>query len=110
MLIKGFMPVTSLWGVTFSMSCIQELCAYSTTGRSCAHPLECDAHQGLRYYSSQAFIRSVCPSILGWNAVDKFCWIPRALHNVVANWLAKRGSRSEIICLGSPNMGTRCVR
>jgi hypothetical protein len=27
----------------------------------------------LRYCSTQAFILSVCPSVLGWNAVEMFC-------------------------------------
>jgi len=35
---------------------------------------------GLRYCSIQAFICSVCPSVLGWNAVDKFCWTPSDLQ------------------------------
>jgi hypothetical protein len=71
--------------MTLNMLCVQELCVYSAIGRSCAHPLGYNAHQGLRYYSSQVFICSVCLSILEWNAVDKFCWIPRALHSVVVN-------------------------
>jgi hypothetical protein len=85
MLTEGFIPVISSWGVAFNVSCVQELCAYSAIGKSCAHPLGYDVHQGLRYYSSQAFIRSICPSVLGWNAVNRFCWIPRALHSMVVN-------------------------
>jgi hypothetical protein len=110
MLTEGFILVTSLWGMAFNVLCIQELCAYSAIGRSCAHPLGCNVHQGLRYCSNQAFILSVYPLVLGWNVVDRFCWIPRALHSVVANWLAKHGSQLEIIHLGSLNMGTRCIR
>jgi hypothetical protein len=65
MLTEGFISMISLWSVIFRVSCFQELCAYSTIGRSCTHPLGCDAHQGLRYCSSQAFILLVCPSVLG---------------------------------------------
>jgi hypothetical protein len=104
------MPVISSWGVIFNVLCVQELYAYSAIGRSYAHLLGYDAYQGLRYCSSQVFIHSVCPSILGWNGVDKFYWILRALHSMMTNWLAKCGSWSEIIHLGSLDMGTRCVR
>jgi len=68
------------------------------------------AVQGRRYCSNQAFIRSVCPSVHGWNAVERFCWTPNALHISCANVDVKCGSRSEMIHLGSPNQGTRCFK
>ncbi len=66
--------------------------------------------QGLRYYSIQVFIRSVCPSVLGWNAVDKFCWIPSALQMAFEKFDVKWGSQSDMMRLGTLNHGTRCLR
>jgi hypothetical protein len=65
---------------------------------------------GLRYCSTQVFIHSVCPSVCGWNAVDRFCYTPRFLQSVLEKLDAKQESRSEMICLEIPNQGTRCFR
>ena len=62
------------------------------------------------YYSIHAFIHSVCLSVLGWNAVDRFCCIPRALHISLAKADMNRGSQSKMILLGRPKHGTRCFR
>jgi hypothetical protein len=79
------MPVMSSWGVFFSVLCFQELCTYSAIGKSCAHPLGYEAHHGCKYCSSQVFILSVCPSVLGWKAVERFCWMPSTLQRVTVN-------------------------
>jgi len=55
-------------------------------------------------------MHSVCPSVQGWKAVERFCWIPSALHISFANAEVNWGSQSEIILLGSPNQGMRCFR
>ncbi len=47
---------------------------------------------GLRYCSIQVFIHSVCPSVLGWNMVDRFCWTPKALQIALEKFDAKCGS------------------
>src|SRR5258708_38049113 len=106
MLTEGFIPVISLWGVTLSVLCFQELWAYSTIGNSCAQLLGLVAHHGRRYCSSQAFIHSVCPLVLGWKVVERFCLMPKALQRGVANWLANRGSLLEMILFSSPKRGT----
>ena len=107
---EGFIPVINSWGVTLSVSCFHELWAYSAIGSSCPQLLGLVAHHGRRYCSSQAFIRSVCPSVRGWKAIDRFCLMPRALQRCVVNWLVNHGSLSEIILFGRPNMGTRWVK
>ncbi len=65
---------------------------------------------GLRYCSIQAFIRSICLSVLGWNAVDRFCWTPSALQMALEKFDANQGSQSDMMHLGTPNHGTRCLR
>jgi hypothetical protein len=50
----------------------QELCTYSATGRSLAQLFCHLVAQVCRYCSTHAFILSVCPSVLGWKAVDRF--------------------------------------
>jgi hypothetical protein len=64
----------------------------------------------LKYCSTQAFICSICPSIHGWNAIDRFCWIPRFLHNILEKFDVKWGSQLKMIYLGVLNQGTRCFR
>ena len=65
---------------------------------------------GLRYCSIQAFIHSVCPSVLRWNVVNRFCWTPNALQMALEKFDVKHGSRSDMMCLGTPNHETRCSR
>jgi hypothetical protein len=56
-----------------------------------------------RYCSTHWFFRSDRPSVWGWNAVDKFCWIPNFWLRALPKWDVKRGSLSLITLLGSPN-------
>jgi len=42
--------------------------------------------------------------------VERFCWIPSALHISFANAEVNWGLRSEMILLGSLNQGMRCFR
>ena len=55
-------------------------------------------------------MRSDCPSVQGWNAVDIFCVMPSAWQRFLVNFPAKRGSRSLMIFLGSPKRLKTCVR
>ncbi len=55
-------------------------------------------------------MRSICPSVLGWNVVDRFCWIPSALQMALEKFDVNQGSRSDMMHLGTPNHGTRCLR
>ena len=91
-------------------SCLHELWANSAIGRIWLQFVSRLAVHGRRYCSSQAFILSVWPSVRGWKAVERFCWIPRALHISFAKAEVKHGSLSEMIRLGSPNQGTKCCR
>src|SRR5580692_3781595 len=106
----GLIPIRSSCGVCCIPSCFQELWAYSAI-RSMSAQLSCRAvDHGQRYCSIQAFILSVCPSVLGWKAVDKFCWMPSALQIVFENLDVNCGSQLDMILLGMPNQGVRCFR
>src|SRR5258708_9347024 len=56
-----------------------------------------------RYCSTHWFFRSDSPSVWGWKAVDRFCWIPRHAVSAFPKCDVKRGSRSVISFMGSPN-------
>src|ERR1700720_1389465 len=108
MLIDGLIPINSSCGVFCAFSCFHELWANSAIGRYSAQ-LSCrPLTQFRRYCSTHAFILSDCPSVLGWNAVDKFWLIPVALAIALEKCDVNRGSLSEIILLGMPNQGRRC--
>src|SRR5216683_2971288 len=66
-------PRRSLCGDTFVTLCFHKLWAYSAIGRSAAQFVCLPMVYYLRYCSTQAFICLVCPSVLGWNAVEIFC-------------------------------------
>jgi len=78
----GSSPRRSLCGDTFITSYFHKLWAYSAIGRSTAQFVYLPVVQCLRYPSTQVFILSVCPSILGWNTVEMFCWMPRLWQRV----------------------------
>ena len=69
----GLKPRRSLCDDAFVTSCLHKLWAYSAIGRSTAQFVCFSVVHCLRYCSTQAFIRSVCPSVLGWNAIEMFC-------------------------------------
>lgn len=48
------------------------------------------------------FMRSVCPSVCGWYAVDKAVTIPKALFRSLLNLDANCGPLSEMMRSGSP--------
>ena len=47
---------------------------------------------------------------LRWNAIDRFCFMPRLWHRVLEKCDMKQGSWSDMIHSGTPNQGTRCFR
>ena len=57
----------------------------------------------LRYCSIHWFFLSEMPSVWGWNTVDRFYWIPSFWLSAFPKCDVKRGSRSLIIFMGSPN-------
>jgi len=63
----------------------------------------------LWYRSMHAFIRSVWPSCLGWNAVDNLRSIPRWLHILPQKDDANWGPQSETIVNASPWRRTTSV-
>ncbi len=58
-----------------------------------------------RYCSSHWFVRSDCPSVLGWYAVEMFWHILSAWHNPLAYFDVNLVSQSEMIFFGTPNHG-----
>jgi len=106
----GLIPIRSSWGDWRATLCFQELWANSATGNNWLQAEGFPDVQGHKYCLIQAFIRSVCPSVWGWKAVERFCWIPSALHISFTNAEVNRGSQSKMILLGSPNQGIRCFR
>ncbi len=88
----GLVSVRSLCGECHVVSFFQELWANSATGSSLAQLFCCPVVHGLRYCSIQAFIHSICPSVLGWNTVDRFCWTPNALQIALEKFDVKCGS------------------
>jgi len=106
----GLIPIRSSWGDQRATSCFQELWANSATGSNWLQVEGFPDVQGRKYCLIQVFIRSVCPLVQGWKAVERFCWIPSALHISFTNAEVNQGSQSEMILLGSPNQGTRCFR
>src|SRR5450631_391427 len=45
-----------------------------------------------RYCSTHWFFRSEMPSVWGWNAEERFCWIPNLLVRLFPKCDVKRGS------------------
>jgi len=110
MLTWGLVPVSSSCGEWCVVLFFQELWVNSATGSNLAQLFCHPEVYGLRYCSIQAFIRSVCPSVLGWNVVDWFYWTPNALQITLEKFDVKRGSQSDMMCFRTPNQGTRCFR
>ena len=108
--IVGLYPMISSNGVFFVVSFVHWLCANLACG---SHVIQsfCVSLQKLRRYcSSHWFVRSDCPSVCGWKAVDIFCCMPSVLHKSLANFDVNLVSLSEIIFFGSPNRLYTCLR
>src|ERR1700754_105569 len=106
----GSVPINSSNGVNLVRSCFHELCANSAIGRRSFQLFCCPLTNALRYVSIHWFMRSVCPSVRGWNAVLIFCCTPVALHTAFAKLLVNLGSLSDIMRLGIPNHGNKCLK
>ena len=52
----------------------------------------------------------LCPSVLGWNIVLRFCLIHMALHSVLTKFPVNLGSLLDMMHLGIPYQGKRCWR
>ena len=62
----------------------------------------CPSGTSFRYCSTHWFFCSESPSVWGWEAVDKFCWIPNCLVSAFPKCEVNLGSLSLMIFLGSP--------
>ena len=63
----------------------------------------CDAVMVHKYCSTHWFFHLDKPSVWGWKAVDRFCWIPSFLVSALLKWDVNWGSLSLIIFVGRPN-------
>src|SRR6266481_3852634 len=82
---------------------IRLLCTVVASASQCVHPLGSFEVTSRRYCSIHWFFRSDSSSVWGWNAVDKFCWMPSFSVSALPNCKVNLGSRSLIILFGSPN-------
>ncbi len=82
---------------------IQLLCTVVASASQCVHPLGLFDVTSHRYCSIHWFFRSDSPSVWGWNAVDRFRWIPSFSVSALPNCEVNLGSRSLIILVGRPN-------
>src|SRR6266702_3541494 len=102
--VLGVNPMIRSNGVFFVVSCGHLLCANSVNGNHwCQLFWSLQKHH--RYCSSHWFVRSDCPSVLGWYAVEIFWCILSAWHNPLAYLDVNLVSRSEMIFFGTPNHG-----
>src|SRR6266702_3921215 len=106
--VCGLNPYSTKKGDSPIVSFGQLLCANSARGKY-ACQLSCRSFtQNCRYCSSHWFVRSDCPSIRGWYAVDMFCVVPVALHSPRMKREANFRSLSLMNLSGSPNRGNTC--
>src|SRR6266571_6666984 len=104
----GLNPYSMKKGDSPMVSFGQLLCANSVRGKY-ACQLSCRSlTQNRRYCSNHWFVRSDCPSVRGWYAVEMFCVVPVPLHNPRMNLDANFGSRSLMNFRGRPNRGNTC--
>src|SRR6266571_1517586 len=104
----GLNPYSMKKGDSPMVSFGQLLCANSVRGKYACQLSCCSLTQNRKYCSSHWFVRSDCPSVLGWYAVEIFCVIPVPLHNPLMNLDANFGSLSLMNFSGSPNRGKMC--
>src|SRR6266403_5991264 len=81
----------------------QLLCTVVARASQCVHPFGSFEVTSHRYCSIHWFFHSNSPSVWGWNAVDRFHWIPSFSVSALPNCEVNLGSRSLIIFVGSPN-------
>jgi hypothetical protein len=105
--IVGFVPMISSCGLYLVCSCFQELCVKMAIGKRVLQLFCRSLTKWRRYPFTHWFKCSVCPSIRGWKAVLRFCWMSVALHTALEKCDVNRGSQSEMILFGIPNHGTR---
>jgi len=79
------------------------LCTTVANVSQCVHPLGSLEVTNCRYCSTHWFFRSESPSVWGWKAVDRFCWMPSFSVRALPNWEVNLGSQLLIILVGKPN-------
>jgi hypothetical protein len=101
----GVYPMIRSNGDFFVVALGHELCANSANASQTCQSSCRSSHQNLKNCSTHWFVLSDCPSVFGWYAVEMFWCIFSALHSALANFDVSLVLRSEMIFLGTPNLG-----
>src|SRR5487761_1889355 len=99
---RGSRPMRSWLGVMPIVAFLELLC---TAVAIVSHLLHSSwfVAMSLRYCSTHWFFLSESPSVWGWYAVDRFCWMPRLLVSALPKCDVNLGSLSLMMRVGSPN-------
>ena len=99
----GLYPKRIWLGDSLVVVLIRLLCTVVASVSQCVHPLGSFEVTSRKYCSIHWFFRLDRPSVWGWNAVDKFRWMPSFSVSTLPNCEVNLGSRLLIILFGSPN-------
>ena len=72
----GLYPKRIWLGDSLVVVLIRLLCTTIASASQCVHPLGSFEVTNCRYCSTHWFFRSESPSVWGWNAIDRFHWMP----------------------------------
>src|SRR6266403_4716932 len=92
----GLYPKRIWLGDSPVVTLIWLLCTVVASVSQCIHPLGSFKVTSCRYCSIHWFFCSDRPSVWGWNAVDRFRWIPSFSVSTLPNCEVNLGSRSLI--------------
>jgi hypothetical protein len=83
--LYGCLPYSMKKGVYPIAVSFLSLYANSMIGTHSCQSSWCQLMYVQRFCLSSWLIHSICPSVCGWNAVERFCLIPRCQHNSFMN-------------------------
>src|SRR5487761_473533 len=98
----GVHPISKSNGVFFVVVFGHEFLTYCASGNHSAHVFCFVPQYSRRYCSSDWLVRSLCPSVCGWYAIDMFRLTSSRLHSSLVNFEISCGSLSDMIFLGIP--------
>src|SRR5487761_1613246 len=98
----GVYPISKSNGVFFVVVWGHEFLTYCASGSHSAHVFCLVPQYSRRYCSSDWLVRSLCPSVCGWYAIDMFRLTSSRLHSSLVNFEISCGPLSDMIFLGTP--------
>ena len=98
----GFYPMSSWLGGKLVVVFVELLCTSVATASQLLQSVWFTV-MSCRYCSTHWFFHSEMPSVWGWNAVDRFWWIPNSFVRAWPKCEVKQGSQSLMTFSGSPN-------